>query len=90
MTRKIAGAFMAVVLIIGLAALVTLTIQNDAETMAWQEALPSMARAGEVEVNNTTLYLWEFEFEGKRCLWATVRYARGGLTCWEPKPSDEG
>ena len=63
-----------------------LTYENDAETVARREALPSMVRAGEVEVNRSTLYLWAFEFEGKQCLWATAHYGhggRGGLTCWK-------
>lgn len=63
------------------------TVENNAVARSHRVALPSMARVGEIEVNNSTLYLWAFDFEGKRCLWATSRkvYARGGLTCWEKK-----
>ncbi len=65
------------------------TFQADSETVAHREALPTMERVGAVEINNNTVYLWTFDFEGKRCLWATVHYARGGvggLTCWEETP----
>ena len=64
------------------------TFQNDAEVMARRNALPSMNRAGEVAINGSTVYLWAFDFEGKRCLWASAwigSSGRGGLTCWEEK-----
>ena len=63
------------------------TGENNAETVAHRETLPSMERAGEVLVNNTTLYLWKFDFEGQKCLWAiSASSARGGLTCWKETP----
>jgi hypothetical protein len=64
-------------------------LQQDADVVTRRAALPAMERAGRMSANNTTLYLWRFEFEGKQCLWATAsvgRGGRGGLTCWEPKP----
>ncbi len=65
------------------------TIENDAEAMESRERAPQAERAGEIAINNNTVYLWTFDFEGKRCLWATSHYAPGlggGLTCWEQKP----
>lgn len=75
-----------VVIILGLE---TWAYKSDAETTARRELPPEMSRAGEVAFNHNTLRLWTFEFEGKRCLWATAqvgRGGRGGLTCWEEKP----
>ncbi len=65
------------------------TIQHDAEIVVRREAAPKADRAGEININNSTAYLWTFDFEGRRCLWVTQhagRGGRGGLTCWEPKP----
>lgn len=67
----------------------TMVLQQDAAVVARREALPFMERAGEVSVNNNTLYLWTFDFEGQKCLWATAsvgRGGRGGLTCWKEMP----
>ncbi len=80
---------LSVFLTFGIWGAVLTAFEDDAEVVARREALPTMARAGEVSVNNTTLYLWEFEFEGKQCLWATAsagRGGRGGLTCWKETP----
>jgi len=63
-------------------------LQQDAEAVARREALPSMEQVEAIEVNNQTVHLWAFDFEGKRCLWATTALGRtgyGGLTCWEDK-----
>lgn len=84
--KQIAIAF-AIVTFLGLFAWALWeTAENDAETVARREALPALERAGELSVNNTTIYLWKFEFEGKQCLWVSApvgRGGRGGLTCWK-------
>ncbi len=98
MTQKILGW---IAVLSGIGACVSLgvmAIQNSSvdRVESWEvlppskrEAPPSMERVGAIEVNTNTVYLWAFDFEGRRCLWATVHYARGGvggLTCWEEMP----
>lgn len=84
MIRQIAGALVVVTFFGVLAGVLWLDAQNNAEIMTRRDTLPSMVRAGEMAVNDTTLYLWKFEFEGKQCLWATTGHrSGGGLTCWK-------
>lgn len=83
MIRQIVGTLVAATFFGVLVAALWLDAQNDTEAVARHHAVPSMTRAGEVSINDITLYLWKFEFEGKQCLWATTSHRRGGLTCWK-------
>lgn len=48
-------------------------------------SVPQMERAGEVMFGRDRVYLWEFNYKGRTCLWATSQggHPRGGLTCWK-------
>ena len=70
-------------LVVGVAAVFT-TIQNDSKRAELRAALPMMERVGEYQLDNQSLYLYGFDFEGKRCLWMT-RLKHAGLTCWDVK-----
>ena len=62
------------------------TIHNGNERVRAQESLQSMERVGSIGINNDTVFLWEFTYNGRKCLWATKVQGRGGyggLTCWE-------
>ncbi len=86
MIRQIAAALMVVTFLALFAGALWLDGKNDAETVAKREAAPQAERVGEIAINNTTGYLWTFDFEGRRCLWITLYAGRGGsggLTCWE-------
>lgn len=89
---RVVGAFSMVVILLGILGWgMWETAQNDAEIMADQEALPTLEgmRVGEVIVNRDNVYLWGFDFEGRRCLWATASGGHlgvAGLTCWEKTP----
>ena len=61
----------------------TVTVQDQKET-AHRRTLPTMEPVGEFQLNRRTVYLYGFDFEGKRCLWAE-RLKHSGLTCWDVK-----
>jgi len=89
MITKVLGLFIVTSFIAVFILGIILATQNDAKKVAYRETLPSMERVGDIIVNNTTLHLWTFDFEGKQCLWATGRSGtsgRAGLTCWEKMP----
>ncbi len=67
----------------GISAAYQQLVSIDVKNTALREALPGMERAGEYQVNQDILYLWTFDFEDKRCLYALHGKYRGGLTCWE-------
>ena len=61
---------------------IVLGYQNDVEKTAYRETLPSMEPAGEFHLNHTTVSLWTFDFEDKKCLWGLGIGKTAGLTCW--------
>jgi len=86
MIDKILGVLAIIIIFCILAGALWQTSENEVAKVVAREALPSMERVGEVEVNNKTVYLWAFDFEGRRCLWGTTfasRSATAGLTCWK-------
>jgi len=46
------------------------------------DAIAPMERVGSVKQGRRNVSLWVFEFEGRRCLWATYT-KNSGLTCWK-------
>ncbi|MEE8494578.1 MAG: hypothetical protein V3S25_11085 [Nitrospirales bacterium] len=82
MIRKIMGWFMALGLLAGLALLAyTVTVQDQNAT-AHRRTLPTMELVGEFMHGNQSIYLYGFDFEGKRCIWMT-KLKHAGLTCWD-------
>lgn len=85
MIKKIVVA-LAIVIFCGLIALALMeSAKINAEDAARRETAQPMVRVGEVMTSSTTVYLWAFDFESRRCLWAMANDGRGGLTCWEKK-----
>lgn len=63
---------------------ITATIQNDTKRSYHIGGLPKMEPVGEFSLNNRSVYVFGFEFEGKRCIWME-RLKHAGLTCWDVK-----
>ncbi len=91
MTRTMAWAcvFAAILIIVGYG---TVSILKDREEAParYQEGVSSLKRIGAIQLgDDTTLHLWAFDFEDKRCLWVKSSArpdGQGKLTCWEKKP----
>ncbi len=82
------GLAVLAVLAFGILVAIIDVAEKDAEIMTRRATLSAMERVGEVTMNRSSVYLWGFDFEGRRCLWATTILGNGGragLTCWEKK-----
>ncbi len=77
-------------LVIGTAVTFLVNINpSNVEGAVYQKAASRAERVGEININNSTAFIWTFDFEGRRCLWVTQhagRGGRGGLSCWEKTP----
>ncbi len=83
------GLLVLICLVVLLAIFMSETAKDEADLDMHREDSPTleaMERVGEVTMNRSSVYLWGFDFEDRRCLWATRRLGNGamaGLTCWE-------
>ena len=66
--------------------LVVAAISSNVTMKFAQDELPVLApmeRVGSIKNKYDTIFLWVFDFEDRRCLWATGHLS-SGLDCWDP------